>query len=74
MAFASKGWASEAHLLSLELLDVGLEGRLEGREGGFEMEGKWEGVPSMWAIGRERAWAEGREFGARSMQAERVGG
>ena len=26
----------------------------------FQTEGKWEGVPYMWAIGRERAWAKGR--------------
>ena len=56
------------------LIKVGLEGRLEGRERGFETEGKWEGVPYMWAIGRERAWAEGRELGARGLQAERVRG
>ena len=54
------------------LIKVGLEGRLEGIEGGFETEGKWEGVPYMWAIGRERAWAEGREFGVRC--AKRAGG
>ena len=45
----------------------------EEREG-FRWRGKWEGVSYMWAIGRERAWAEGREFGARGVQAERVGG
>ena len=28
----------------------------------------------MWAIGRERAWAEDREFGVRGVQAERVSG
>ena len=27
----------------------------------------------MWAICRERAWAEGKEFGARGLQAEREG-
>ena len=56
------------------LIEVGLEGRLEGRERGFKTERKWEGVSNMWAIGRERAWAEGREFGARGLQAERIGG
>ena len=56
------------------LIEVGHEGRLEGRERGFETERKWEGIPDMWAIGRERAWAEGREFGARGVQVERVGG
>ena len=56
------------------LIEVGLEGRLEGRERGFKTERKWEGIPDMWAIGRERAWAEGREFGARGLQAERIGG
>ena len=56
------------------LVEVSLEGRLEGRERGFQTEGKWEGVPNMWAIGRKRAWAEGREFGARGVQAERVRG
>ena len=45
------------------LIEVGLEGRLEGRERGFKTERKWEGIPDMWAIGRERARAEGREFG-----------
>ena len=38
------------------------------------MQGKWEGVPYMWAIERERAWAKGREFGARGVQAKSVGG
>ena len=28
----------------------------------------------MWAIGRERAWVKGREFGVRGVQAERVSG
>ena len=58
------------------LIEVSLEGRLEGRE--REREGfrrrEWEGVSYMWAIGREKAWAEGGEFGARGVQAERVGG
>ena len=62
------------HGKSIRSVKVGLEGRLEGREGGFETEGKWEGVTYIWAIGREGAWAEGREFGARGVQAERVGG
>ena len=56
------------------LIEVSLEGGLEGREKGFQTEGKWEGVPYMWAIGRERAWAKGREFGARGLQAERIRG
>ena len=56
------------------LIEVGFEGRLEGGERGFQTEVKWEGVPYMWAIGRERALAEGGEFGAKSVQAERVGG
>ena len=42
------------------LIEVGHEGRLEGRERGFETKGKWESVPYMWVIGRERAWAGGR--------------
>ena len=41
---------------------------------GFKTERKWEGVPNMWAIGRKRAWAKGREFEARGVQAERVRG
>ena len=42
------------------LIEVSLEGGLEGREKGFQTEGKWEGVPYMWAIGREREfWSEG---------------
>ena len=45
------------------LIEVGLEGRLEGRERGFWIEEKWEGVPYVWSIGIERARAEGREFG-----------
>ena len=56
------------------LIEVSLEGGLEGREKGVQTEGKWEGVPYMWAIGRERTWAEGREFGARGVQTERVEG
>ena len=56
------------------LMEVGLEGRLEGGERRFQTEGKWEGVQRMWAIGRERVWVEGGEFGARGIQAERVGG
>ena len=56
------------------LIEVGLEGRLEGRERGFKTERKWEGVPDMWAIRRKRAWAKGREFGARGVQAERIRG
>ena len=58
----------------LEGLKVSLERRLDGREGGFQTEGKWEGVPYMWALGRERAWVEGGEFGARGVQAATVGG
>ena len=56
------------------LIEVGFEGRLEGGERGFQLERKWEGVPYMWAIGRERVWAEGGEFIMRGLQAERVGG
>ena len=56
------------------LIEVSLEGGLEGREKGVQTEGKWEGVPYMWAIGRERAWARDREFGVKDVQAERVGG
>ena len=35
------------------------------RERGFKTKRKWEGVPYMWAIGRENARAECGEFGAR---------
>ena len=38
----------------------GQTGRKRERERGFETKGKWEGVPYMWVIGRERAWAGGR--------------
>ena len=40
------------------LIKVGLEGRLEGTEGGFEAEGKWEGVPHMWAVGVDECCEE----------------
>ena len=57
------------------LIEVGLEGRLAGREReGFRRRGKWVSVPYMWAIGREQAWVKGGEFGARGVQAETVGG
>ena len=56
------------------LIEVGLEGRLKGRERGFKTERKWEVVPDMWAIRKKRAWAKGREFGARGVQAERIRG
>ena len=56
------------------LIEVGHECILEKGERGSQTEGKWEGVPYIWAIGRERAWAKGGEFGARGLQAERIRG
>ena len=57
-----------------KLKEAGLDGRLEGGERGFQMQGKREIVPDGWAIDRERAAAKGGEFGARDDQAERVRG
>ena len=54
------------------LKEVGFKDRLEGGERGFQTQGKWKGVPDGWAIGKEGAEAEGGEFGARNVQAERV--
>jgi hypothetical protein len=37
-------------------------------------QGEWQGVPDRWSVGREGAGAEGGEFAARDVQAERVRG
>ena len=57
----------------LEMLEeVGLEGRLDEGESGFQTRKVWKGVPDKWAIGRERAGVEGGEFRVREVQAVRV--
>ena len=52
--------------------EMGFEGGLKGREGGFQTERKRESVPSIGGKDREGAGSKGAEFGAWDGEAEGV--